>query len=194
MDRQASVSSTGWLISVQRWVEALGRSVEILWTMRNGYAMCTSAGLDAITVHLASLSAGQIDALRGNLRIGVHRDVEVTDAAGPQRPLVSQAFCSALPVAYTAVPAAHWQAFASLVLEAAYEATLWAAVLNAQRGSSNVVLLTRLGGGAFGNDDEWIHGAMRRAFRVASGCGLDVRLVSYGAPSRYMLQMAEEFR
>lgn len=37
---------------------------------------------------------------------------------------------------------------ASLVLQAAYEATMAAAVLNAQRGASNVVLLTELGGGA----------------------------------------------
>jgi hypothetical protein len=31
-------------------------------------------------------------------------------------------------VAYTSVPAIRWQPFAELVLEAAYEATLWAAV------------------------------------------------------------------
>jgi hypothetical protein len=86
--------------------------------------------------------------------------------------LVSQAFCSALPVAYTRVPPSHWEAFASLVLQAAYEATMWAAVLNAQRGASNVVLLTRLGGGAFDNDDNWIHAAMR----LMSGLDLDVRL------------------
>jgi hypothetical protein len=49
------------------------------------------------------------------------------------------------------------------VLEAAYEATLLAAVLNARRGRSNIVLLTRLGGGAFGNDDDWITTAMERA-------------------------------
>jgi hypothetical protein len=30
-------------------------------------------------------------------------------------------------------------------------------------GASNIVLLTRLGGGAFGNDDAWIDAAMRRA-------------------------------
>ena len=108
------------------------------------------------------------------------------------RPVVSQAFCSALPVAYTRVPPSHWEAFASLVLEAAYEATMLAAVLNAQRGVSNVVLLTQLGGGAFGNRDDWIHGATRRALETMSGMDLDVRLVSYGAPSRALVQMAEE--
>jgi hypothetical protein len=45
------------------------------------------------------------------------------------------------------VPTPHWEAFGSLVLQAAYEATMAAAVLNAQRGASNVVLLTELGGG-----------------------------------------------
>jgi hypothetical protein len=68
-----------------------------------------------------------------------------------------------------------------------------AALLNVQRGASNVVLLTQLGGGAFGNHDEWIHGAMRRALEMMSGFALDVRLVSYGTPSRAIMQMAEEF-
>ena len=91
------------------------------------------------------------------------------------------------------VPSSHWKPFASLVLQAAYEATMWAAVQNAQRGASNVVLLTQLGGGAFGNDDDWIHTAMRRALEMMSGFDLDVRLVSYGTPSRAILQMAEHF-
>lgn len=171
---------------------ALDRPVESLWTMRNGYALCTRSGLDAITRHIASLTPEQTDTLRGMLRIGIHRDVEVTDADGEPLPIVSQAFCSALPVAYSHVPRIHWQAFASLVLEAAYEATLWAAASNAQRGGSNVVLLTRLGGGAFGNDDDWIHAAMRRAIAMATELDLDVRLVSYGPPSPAIMQLANE--
>src|ERR1035437_10545 len=139
------------------------------------------------------LQPKQVDILRGKLCIGIHRDVEVTDAAGEHRPLVSQAFCSALPVAYTRVPPSHWEAFASLVLQAAYEATMAAAVLNAQRGASSVVLLTQLGGGAFGNHDDWIHAAMWRALKMMSEFALDVRLVSYGTPSREILQMAEDF-
>jgi hypothetical protein len=87
----------------------------------------------------------------------------------------------------------HWESFASLVLQAAYEATISAAVLNAQRGASNVVLLTQLGGGAFGNHDDWIHAAMRRALEMMWGFDLDVRLVSYGTPSRAILQVAQDF-
>ena len=65
------------------------------------------------------------------------------------------------------------------MLEAAYEATLLAAALNAARGASNRVLLTRLGGGAFGNDEAWIDDAMARALRIAGDFDLDVVLVSY---------------
>ena len=62
--------------------------------------------------------------MRGQLRIGLHHDVEVTDVDGPPQPVVSQAFCSALAVAYGDIPKARWRGFASMVLEAAYEATL----------------------------------------------------------------------
>jgi hypothetical protein len=172
---------------------ALGRSVDALWTMRNGYALCSREGLAAIGTHLRASSAAESDALRALLRIGVHRDVEVTDVEGAQRHVVSQAFCSALPVAYTSVPAAQWQLFAELVLEAAYEATLWAAVLNARRGASNIVLLTCLGGGAFGNDDAWIDAAMRRALTKVKDFDLDVRLVSFGAPLPSMLALEKAF-
>ena len=165
-----------------------------LWTMQNGYALGTQTGLDAIARHLGTLAPDQIDALRGKLRIGIHRDVEVTEAAGRDRPRVSQSFCSALPVAYSRVPPAHWKSFALLVLEAAYEATLWAALLNAQRGASNVVFLTLLGGGAFGNHGSWICAAIRRALELMTTFDLDVRLVSYGTPSKEIEAIAEEFR
>lgn len=173
--------------------EATGLPVGKLWTMRNGYALATRTGLEAIERHLATLAPDRIDRLRGALRIGLHQDVEATEAPGPDRPLVSQAFCSALPVAYTQLPAALWEGFAKLVLEAAYEATLWAGVLNARRGRSNVVFLTLLGGGAFGNSGAWIDAAIRRALTVAAGYDLDVRLVSYGPPSRDLLAIARDF-
>jgi hypothetical protein len=172
---------------------ALGKPVSDLWSMQNGYALCSRTGLDAIAGHLGALGAAELDHLRGRLSVGIHSDVEVTDLSGGCGPTVSQAFCSALPVAYTSVSPAHWKPFASLILEAAYEATMWAAVLNTQRGKSNKVLLTSLGGGAFGNDDRWIDAAIRRALEMVSEVDLDVRLVSYGRPSEMMLQIAHDF-
>lgn len=171
----------------------LNKPVHSLWTMQNGYALCNAEGLDLIGAHLSGIEANELDQLRSLLRIGLHWDVEVTDSDGPTRPIVSQAYCSALPVRYTSVPPRLWQPFAELVLEAAYEATLWAAVLNARRGASNIVLLTCLGGGAFGNEDRWINAAMRRALEKANDFDLDIRVVSYDPISSAMLALEMAF-
>ena len=83
---------------------------------------------------------------------------------------------SALPVAYGCAPQQHWAAFAQFVLDAAYEATMLEAVINARRGAANIVLLTSLGGGAFGNAPEWIHAAVKRAVKKVQDFDIDVRL------------------
>ena len=168
----------------------LGVPVSSLWTMRNGYALCTEHALTLIGRHLDALDEAARDRLRSRLRIGMHWQVEVTDGMAVPRPRVSQAFCSALPVAYTRIPGHRWAPFARLVLEAAYEATLLAAALHRARGGTNVVVLTRLGGGAFGNDARWIDDATARAVEVARGCDLDVHLVARGTPTPAMLALA----
>lgn len=162
---------------------ALGRPISDLWSMQNGYALATRSGLDMISSHLREIGEGANCELSGRLRIGVHQGVEVTDGPSSPGPLVTQVFCSALPAAYGRWPQPLWQDFAQLVLNAAYEATLLAGVLNSRQGGSNIVLLTLLGGGAFGNTPEWIHAAIQRALSKTQGYGLDVRLVSYGQPS-----------
>ncbi|CAH1664616.1 MULTISPECIES: hypothetical protein [unclassified Chelatococcus] len=162
-----------------------------LWDMRNGYALPSQGSLERIIQLLDGMTSDAVEALAGRLRIGLHMDVEVTDAERQPGPFVSQAFCSALPVSYGAVPQSSWGSFAQLVLDAAYEATLLAGVLNARRGMSNIVLLTRLGGGAFGNDEMWIHNAIRRAVTKIANFDLDVRLVSYGLPSAQTRALVE---
>jgi hypothetical protein len=106
---------------------------------------------------------------------------------------VSQAYCSALPVAYSGIPVLNWARFAALVLEAAYEATLLAATISRQESGADRVYLTRLGGGAFGNDAAWITAAMRRAIQSVGTAGLDVRLVSYRTVPAELQEIAEEF-
>jgi hypothetical protein len=149
-----------------------------LWTMQNGYALCTGEGLATIDRTLGRLTPYELDSLRDLLRVGLHWGVQVTGIDRTDL-VVSQALCSALPISYTSVPSERWKLFAELVLEGAYEATLWAAVVNAQRSSSHVVFLTLLGGGAFGNERKWILDAIRRALRKVITVGLDVRLVSH---------------
>lgn len=161
--------------------QRLGRSVQDLWTMQNGYAMCTLEGLSAIGRLLRESSAEDVDELRSRLAIGLQRGAEVTDLPPERRHRISQAFCSALPVGYQDLPDEICEPFARLILEASYEATLRAACELAASGGSSRVLLTRVGGGVFCNDDRWIDDAIERALGLVRGAGLDVQLVSYGA-------------
>ena len=57
------------------------------------------------------------------LRIGIQWNTQVT--LNDSKHLVTQAYCSALPVAYSHHPSTLWAEFARLVLEAAYEVTNW---------------------------------------------------------------------
>jgi hypothetical protein len=171
----------------------LGWPMSELWQMRNGYALCRTKGLDGITRLLADGDEDLREELRGRLAIGLHRNVEVTDVREGARRLVSQAFCSALPVAYGSGSPTGWEAFARLVLEAAYEATLHAAVEQSSAGVSNIVLLTRVGGRAFGNADEWIDDALVRALAIVEHAGLDIRLVSHGRIHDSNRAIAERF-
>jgi hypothetical protein len=170
----------------------LGNETNDLWEMRNGYALCTEAGLATIAQTIDALDVRGVDKLRDLIRIGIHSRVQVTDVEDEQ--LVSQAFCSALPVSYSRISSDRWKSFAVLVLEGAYEATLWAAVLNAHESGSRVAFLTRLGGGAFGNERSWIHHAMRRALTKVAGVALDVRVVSYGKADAALDRLVAEFR
>jgi len=156
---------------------ALGHAEAPPWEYRNGYVLCSREGLARIGSRLAAADATERERLRGLLRIGLHWDVEVTDAETAPGPRVTQAYCSAMPVAYGDPPASAWEPIARLVLEAAYEATLLAGILNARRGVSNRVLLTRLGGGAFGNDPLWIDAAIERALARVGGGGLAILAV-----------------
>jgi len=162
-----------------------------LWVMRNGYAFAKRRGLAAINEWIRDADEPARETVRGLLRIGLQRNVEVTDGDAVPRARVTQAYCSALPVAYSDIEAENWGPFAKLVLEAAYEATLRAAATQAASGGSSTVLLTRLGGGAFGNDDRWIDAAMMRGLRLVEQAGLDVCLVSYGSLHPSMRVLAD---
>lgn len=173
--------------------DALGNVGNHLWTMRNGYCMVTDESLAAIDEKLAMMEFAERDALKGLMRIGLHRNVEVTDEDAGHS--VSQVYCSALPVRYNHVrKPEHWVRFATLVLEAAYEATLLSAVIGRATVGPPVVFLTRLGGGAFGNDAAWIEKAVRLSLVACKDHALDVRIVSHGKSAPEMLALAEEWR
>jgi hypothetical protein len=139
-----------------------------LWKMRNGYALATGSGLtDLPEVH-------------DQLRIGIQANTEVT--LGDAGHLVTQAYCSALPVAYTSgVSTTALEPLARMILNSSYEATIAAARLHHAAGGSPLVYLTLIGGGVFGNETAWIVHAMQRTFAIHHDAPLDVRIVSYRA-------------
>lgn len=98
-----------------------------------------------------------------------------------------------MPVAYTRHPPELWAPLAKLVLEAAYEATICSAILSRDRNQSNRLFLTLLGGGAFGNNPDWIMGAIRRSLELYSNSGLDVAIVSYGSSNHSVRRVVHEF-
>jgi hypothetical protein len=150
--------------------------------MINGYAFLTHPQLAQIGVELSTIAEVARDELMGDLRVGMQWDTEVTLSDAGH--CVSQAYCSALPIAYSKIPSVEWEPFAQLVLDAAYEATFAAAVVNADRTGNHTVYLTLLGGGAFGNDTAWIVRAIQRAVERFQCVDLDVAIVSYGSSNR----------
>jgi hypothetical protein len=56
--------------------------------------------------------------------------------------------------------------------------------LNFERTGNKTLFLTLLGGGAFGNETDWIISAIKRAVDLYSDCGLDVAIVIYGSSKR----------
>ena len=96
-----------------------------------------------------------------------------------QRILVNQIFCSALSCSYSGVAVDYWEKFARLVLDANYEASIWAAMLAKPPadGSPRVLYLTFLGGGVFGNKPEWVTSAMGRAIALAYKYRLSLSIV-----------------
>jgi hypothetical protein len=158
-----------------------------LWTMKNGYALASRSGLVEISDRLRRSSESDLDALRQLLRIGVQWNTQVT--LDNCTHLVSQAYCSALPVAYCPHDPSLWENFARLVLEAAYEATICTALLNSRENGDNRLFLTLLGGGAFGNRIDWITTAIQRALSLYRSADLDVALVSCGSSKPFVREL-----
>ncbi|MCU4174808.1 hypothetical protein [Carboxylicivirga sp. N1Y90] len=163
-----------------------------LWEMTNGYALANSEGLSKITRLIKNRSELDVEKLKGKLRIGLQRDTEVT--INMNKNIVTQAYCSALPVAYSHLDPKHWESFARLILEATYEATLYAAVDNYKRTGNNKVFLTLVGGGAFGNNIEWIFDALVKAVYKFARTPLDVRIVSYGSTDMTVKNLIESIK
>jgi hypothetical protein len=157
------------------------------WSISNGYSFSTEEKLRALRELVEIWSQDEWTRARDAVCIGVQRDVEVVfrdrnwedgfvllkqslaagdehkQREGEDKQVVTQAFCSAVSCSYSGLSASLWEPLAILVLEGAYFATLYTGVLNLVQTGNRRVLLTRLGGGVFGNRDEWIAAAIAAA-------------------------------
>lgn len=178
--------------------------------LENGYVVSDRERLRALSARLESLGEEGRDELRAALKVGFTFEAEVVvrgsmrakrvsassyflvakdgAAAGgsesssePRCQVVSQVYSAALNVVARDTDVADWEPFARLILEATYEAALWAAVRNARRQAAEAgragaaaprachrVVLTLVGGGVFGNQPEWIAEAINRALAVVA--------------------------
>jgi hypothetical protein len=157
---------------------ALGNENESLWQMKNGYALPNVEGLLKVNSCITNQTAEGYDQLKALLRVGIQWDTQVTINDSSSR--VSQVYCSALPVSYSHIPQSAWEPFARMILEACYEATFHAGLINYNKTGNPNLYLTLVGGGAFGNSTEWIFDALRLCLTQFKSEPLDVRIVSYG--------------
>lgn len=171
--------------------DALGNTNGSLWHMCNGYVLPSAASLETVRGTLSAASNAELERLRGLVRIGVHADTQVTIADDAH--VVTQVLCAALPVAYAPYDVKPWEPFARLVLEAMYEATLCAAVINRERTGCNRVFLTLLGADAVGNDIVWITESMRKALHKYRSVPLQVFIVSYRSSNVEVRKLVQQF-
>ena len=165
----------------------LGNHDSCLWEMENGYALVRQDGLLSINSYISNLDFEQREQLKEKLKIGLQWDTEVTLTEAKH--VVSQAYCSALPVAYSAVDSLYWEPFARLILEATYEATLHAALINFEKTACDKVFLTLVGAGVFGNKIDWVMDSIKMAITKFLTTPLDIKIISYGSSNRAVLEL-----
>eukprot|EP00759_Apiculatamorpha_spiralis_P021579 PhF_6_TR26284/c1_g1_i2/m.37662 len=153
------------------------------YEVKNGYIDTTNEKLQELNAKLSNKEV--YSAAKDKLRIGVQWETEVVGSDPVQ--YVTQTYNSACSVGYSAnTEPKFWAPFATMVLEASYEATFWVAViensLRAKKGlATRPVLLTKVGGGVFGNDQVWIKKAIKDGMETVRGAGasLTARIVHF---------------
>jgi len=172
--------------------DALGLERDRLLAVASGHTLAEDHGLRQLGERLSALDAAALSRLRGALRVGALFNTSVTAVNWGRTPItddaqmVTQAFTSGLTVAQSRNDPDLWAGLADVVLEAAYEATLRLAVLNAKRhngtAASQRVYLTPLSGGLYGGPLSWTTQCLERALARLGNVDLDVRIVSLAPP------------
>lgn len=160
----------------------LENDTENYWSMYNGYALPSKK--DSIKNLKDRIINGDVsrDEARSKVKVGVQWSTEVKNSDH----CVTQVYCSALPVGYSKVEnPLDFEPFASLVLDAIYDATFAIAAILSHKYNKRVnVFLTKVGGGVFRNRHEWIIKAIQKSLSKYSKYRLNVFLVHHGIPDQ----------
>ncbi|KAJ9466948.1 hypothetical protein DIPPA_24487 [Diplonema papillatum] len=172
------------------------------WNMHGGYLCMPIDRLQEFNGTLEALrqkDSSICEHLKGKVRIGVGYGSEVFSNARKPGHLVGQAFCSAPAITYSSCSdRAAWMGLSRLILEAEYEATLWASVIymaeNPSVTNQTKTYLTSVGGGVFGNSPEWIAASIRKALDKMREhkIGIHVSLVHFQELDKTMLAELED--
>jgi O-acetyl-ADP-ribose deacetylase (regulator of RNase III) len=81
-----------------------------------------------------------------------------------------------------------------MVLEATYEATFLTAVRKLKTAGNKKLFLTLVGGGVFGNPDNWLYDAILYNLKKFKNSGLDIIFVSYGASNTLVQKIIQDFK
>jgi hypothetical protein len=143
---QIGQTADNQLNNLDKLEEILDNKCNNYWNVTNGYTFTQhESNLERLSAVLhAAQQNGTYDELLSHLKIGLHADVGVTfrsrfdDVIDKSEGInVTQVYASALSCAYSGVKNECWAPFARLVLQATYEATLWAALLNNLRNEDD---------------------------------------------------------
>jgi len=155
------------------------------WKFRNGYIFISQKDAEIVNRVLEQATETEREFLKGELEVGLQWNVQINDDSKPLDQYVSQIFCSAFPIGYhSRTSSAVLQPLAELILEAAYEATMLAAVINSIDNENHDLVLTKLGGGYFENPEQWIARAIQRALDALPNRSIRVSLNNFRQTER----------
>uniref|UniRef100_A0A0G4HJQ9 Uncharacterized protein n=1 Tax=Chromera velia CCMP2878 TaxID=1169474 RepID=A0A0G4HJQ9_9ALVE len=169
---QKAMQSLSLHMPNQKAAQALPPDSKCNVHVRNGYVDSDERALSELNEILRNERTRE--EAKALVEVGVQEETDVTDlfnsggsGGAPQRS-VTQVYCSALSVGYSHVSADLWEPLARMILESIYESTLLIGIETNMRRKelglpARPVLLTKVGGGVFGNRAEWIKNAIRKA-------------------------------
>ena len=173
---QSKDNQINCLEAVLKWLKD---KKPFVWNYQNGYVFIDSPNFSIINDVLSTITDAERDELRGLLEIGIQWNVQINDERRALKQFVTQIFSSAFPVRYNDIGQEKARQLSELILEATEEATIIAGILNKQRTGSGKIVLTKVGGGAFGNSHEWVANAIQRALRKYQNYGLEILQYHY---------------